>query len=322
MSENSTSKLSNTKFMTIIVIAVVALLVIANGFYIVSPQEEAVVLNFGKYHKTAFPGPHVKIPFVQKVYKVTTTKYTTINFGFRQKSDVVSDYRPVPEESYLLTGDSNILDIRWSIQYKINDPKNWLFNVYDDPSTRNDERVETIRDISFSVINTIIGDNSLDRIFEGDRNILTLNAKNEMNRRVKNVGLGIEVVLVEFDTVAAPSGAVQEAFNDVTAATVEKNRLIDEGNVYESTLIPKVKGEAERVKSLADGYALERVNLAVGDVAKFKSIYAEYRKNPSITRKRMYYEMMESLAKDSKDTELIDKDLSNFIPFKSLGGVQ
>ncbi len=138
MSESTTTKLSNSKFMTIIIIAVVALLIVANGFYIVSAQEEAVVLKFGKFQKIVGPGPNIKIPFIQKVYKVTTTEYNTINFGFRQDSDVVSSYMAVPSEAHQLTGDSNILDIRWSIQYRISNPKDWLFNVHDNGnSTKN-----------------------------------------------------------------------------------------------------------------------------------------------------------------------------------------
>jgi len=304
-------------------VIVLALLVIVNSFYIVSPQEQAVVLNFGKFQSIEFSGAHFKIPFIQKVYKVNTKEVKTMTFGFIQQSGLDSTYQTDSAESLLLTGDSNILDIRWSIQYQITGPRDWLFNVdsnyvRDDRGQKIDNREKTIRDISLSVINQSIGNSSLNRIFEGDRTKLNIDALSEMNDRLSNIGLGVTILKVQFETVAAPSGAVQEAFNDVTAATVERNRYIDEGNVYRSQQIPKIKGEAQRVKELADGYAIERVNLAKGDVAKFISIYAEYKKNPEITRKRMYYEMMEELSKTSSDIELIDKDLTNFIPFKSL----
>ncbi len=329
MSENDVPKvvkMPNSRFMIIIVIVIVALLVLANSFYQVDAQEEAVVLNFGKFHSIQYPGFHFKIPVIQKVYKVNTKEFQTMNFGFVQQSGMDSTYKAVPEESSLLTGDSNILDIRWSIQYKITNPRDWLFNVDNrrvrgDRGYEMDNRIKTIRDISLSVINKIIGNNSLNRIFEGNRDILVSTALEEMNERVNNVGLGITILLVEFDTVAAPEGAVQDAFNDVTAATVERDRYIDEGEVYRSSQIPNAMGAAQRVKELADGYAIERVNLALGDVAKFKSIYEEYKKNPEITRKRMYYEMMEEMAKTSTDIELIDRDLTNFIPFKSLNTV-
>ncbi len=315
-------KMPNSRFITTIIIVVVALLIAANSFYLVTPQERAVVLNFGKFQKINESGPHFKLPFVQKVYKVNTEEIRIMNFGFFQRSGENSTSTVIEDEAHLLTGDSNIMDIRWSIQYKITSPKDWLFNVYDrGNSTVNREK--TIRDISFSVINKIIGNNSLNRIFEGDRNILVDTALIEMNERAKKVGLGITLSQVKFDTVAAPSGAVQQAFSDVTAATVERNRYIDEGEVYRSSQLPKARGAAQRVKELAEGYAIERVNLAKGDVAKFVSIYAEYKNNPSITRKRMYYEMMEDLVKNSESIELIDKELTNFVPFKSLnGGVQ
>lgn len=316
-------KMPNGRFITIIIVIVVALLVLVNSFYIVSPQEEAVVLNFGKFQSIEYSGAHIKIPFIQKVYKVNSKEFKTMTFGFIQQSGLDSTYQTDSEESLLLTGDSNILDIRWSIQYQITGPRDWLFNVdnnyvRDDRGQRIDNREKTIRDISLSVINKTIGNSSLNRIFEGNRTTLNTDALNEMNDRLTKIGLGVTIRKVQFETVAAPSGAVQEAFSDVTAATVERNRYIDEGNVYASQQIPKIKGEAQRVKELADGYAIERVNLARGDVAKFTSIYAEYKKNPEITRKRMYYEMMEELAKSSSDIELIDKSLTNFIPFKSL----
>lgn len=320
---NNIVKMPNSRFMTIIIVIVFALLVAVNSFYQVDAQEQAVVLNFGKFQTIAQPGFHFKLPIIQKVYKVNTKEFKTMNFGFVQQSGMDSTYRPVTEESNLLTGDSNILDIRWSIQYKITSPRDWLFNVDNRTVTGDrgyamDNREKTIRDISQSVINTIIGNNSLNRIFEGNRDVLVAAALIEMNNRVNQVGLGITILLVEFDTVAAPEGAVQEAFSDVTAATVERDRFIDEGEVYRSSQLPKAMGSAQRVKELADGYAIQRVNLAIGDVAKFTSIYAEYKKNPTITRKRMYYEMMEELATTSSDIELIDKDLTNFIPFKSL----
>lgn len=316
----NTVKMPNSRFVTIVVILVATLIVLVNSIYMVSPQEQAVVLFFGKFQTIEQPGPHIKLPFAQKVYKVNTEEIQTMNFGFYQKSGEDSTSTVIPEEAHLLTGDSNIMDIRWSIQYKISNPRDWLFNVFDKENSKRN-REKTIRDISFSVINQIIGDNSLNRIFEGDRNILVSSALDEMNARVNKVGLGITISLVEFDTVAAPGGDVQKAFNDVTAATVERDRYIDEGEVYRSSQIPVAKGEAKRLKELADGYAIERVNIANGDVAKFLAIYKEYRRNPSITRKRMYYEMMEELARTSDQTELIDKDLTNFIPFKSLNKV-
>ncbi|MBN2618414.1 MAG: FtsH protease activity modulator HflK [Spirochaetales bacterium] len=316
-------KMPNSRFIGLIIVVIAILLVLANSFYQVDAQEQAVVLNFGKFQSIEEPGFHFKLPIIQKVYKVNTKEINTMNFGFVQQSGMDSTYRGVPEESNLLTGDSNILDIRWSIQYRITNPRDWLFNV-DNGRVRSDmgydmdNREKTIRDISQSVINKIIGDNSLNRIFEGKRDVLVIQALSEMNDRVNKVGLGITISLVEFDTMAAPEGEVQSAFSDVTAATVERDRYIDEGEVYRSSQIPNAQGEAQRIKELADGYAIQRVNLARGDVAKFTSIYEEYKKNPTITRKRMYYEMMEELAKTSANIELIDKDLTNFIPFKSL----
>lgn len=313
----------------LITVGIIAVLIAVNSYYKVEAQEQAVVLRFGKFETIKGPGLNFKLPLVDKVYKVVTTEMKRMTFGYTQKSGVDSISRRDPKESLLLTGDANILDVRWNIQYRITDPKAWIFNVYDnmvkdDRSEMIDNREKTIRDISLSVINRIIGDHSLEYALEGNRNYLISMAKEEMNSMVKKIGLGITIEDVNFETVAAPEGEVKDAFQDVTAASVDKDRLIDEGSVYKSTEINKAKAEANKLREVADGYAIERTNIASGDVEKFKSIYDEYRVNKKVTRDRLYFEMMEALARESEGTDLIDKDLSNFIPLKNLssGGAQ
>jgi membrane protease subunit HflK len=139
--------------------------------------------------------------------------------------------------------------------------------------------------------------------------------------------LGIRVTTVKLQNIVPPAGPVQNAFEDVNKAIQDRSRLINEGKEAYNEAIPKAKGDAERVIEEAKGYAVERVNRAEGDVARFLRVLGEYQLNPAVTRTRLYYEMFEDVFKDAEGTDLIDKNLNNFIPFKPLsntiqGGVQ
>jgi membrane protease subunit HflK len=299
----------------LIVAAIALILVFSTSFFVVDQTERAVITTFGKFSRVAEPGLHFKFPFgVQRSYNVKTEVVQTEQFGFRtEKTGVAtatmySDQK-FPEESTMLTGDLNIVDVEWIIQYKINDPKAWLFNTSD--------RHKTIRDISQSVINLLVGDRTILGVIGPERTAIQEAAVQMMNETFSSYGLGIQVIQVQLQNIVPPKG-VQEAFEDVNKAIQDMNRLINEGKEAYNAEIPKAKGEADRLVEVAQGYATERVNKAAGDVARFNSVYDEYRKAPDVTRQRLYYEMMEEIFKGEKDVELIDKRFSNFIPLKNL----
>jgi membrane protease subunit HflK len=138
-----------------------------------------------------------------------------------------------------------------------------------------------------------------------------------MNELFTKYGLGIVVTQVQLQNIVPPEG-VQAAFEDVNKAIQDMNRFINEGREAYNAEIPKVQGQADQILEVAQGYATERVNIAKGDVARFNAVYDEYRKAPDITRKRLYYEMMEEIFKDEKNIDLIDKSLQNILPIKNL----
>ena len=300
--------------------AIAFIIFLSTSFFIVDQTERAVVTTFGKFTKIAEPGMHYKIPFgIQKSYSVKTEVVQTEQFGFRtDKAGVVTQYseQKFPEESTMLTGDLNIVDVEWIIQYRIVDPKAWLFNTID--------RQKTIRDISQSVLNLLVGDRTILGVMGPERTAIQESAVQMMNDTFSSYGLGIKVTQVQLQNIVPPKG-VQEAFEDVNKAIQDMNRLINEGKEAYNAEIPKAKGEADRLVEVAQGYATERVNKASGDVARFNSVYDEYRKAPDVTRQRLYYEMMEEVFKGEKGVELIDKRFTNFLPLKNLdakGGVQ
>jgi membrane protease subunit HflK len=272
----------------IILIAIGVIIFLSTSFIVVDQTEKAVITTFGKYTKTLGAGLHYKLPFgIQRAYIVKTQVIQTETFGFRTiKPGVVTQYssQKYPNESTMLTGDLNIVDVEWIIQYRIANPEAWLFNVTD--------REKTIRDTSQSVLNTLVGDRAILGVIGPDRQSIQDAAVLLMNELFTKYGLGIVVTQVQLQNIVPPEG-VQAAFEDVNKAIQDMNRLINEGREAYNAEIPKVQGQAEQTIEVSQGYAAERVNVAQGDVARFDAVYAEYRKAPDVTKKRLYYEMME-----------------------------
>ena len=176
---------------------------------------------------------------------------------------------------------------------------------------------KTIRDISQSVLNRLVGDRLILGVIGPDRQSIQDNAVEMMNSIFNQYNLGIEVTQVQLQNIVPPAG-VQDAFEDVNKAIQDMNRLINEGKEAYNSEIPKAKGQADQMLEIAQGYSTERVNKAKGDVARFVSVLDEYRKSPDVTRKRLYYEMVDEVFSGSKDVELIDKSFTNMIPLKIL----
>ena len=296
--------------------AVLVVIIVLSSFYVVDARERGIVLRFGRYvGRPSPPGLHLKLPFgVDRVFNVQTEVPHKLEFGFRtEEAGVRSVFstQDFPEESVMLTGDLNIVDLEWSIQYRILEPNKWLFNIVDG------ER--TIRDISQSVFNRLVGDRAILDVMGDERPVIQLLAQDEMNALFDNYDIGVRVVAVQLQDVVPPRGAVQNAFEDVNKAIQDRNRLINEGKEAYNKDIPRARGDADRLIAEAQGYSAERLNRASGDVARYLQLYEEYEKSPEVTRTRLYYEMFEEVFKDDEGTDLIDKNLTNFIPLKQLG---
>lgn len=295
-------------------VIVAALTVCISSFYVVDETEQAVVTRFGRYLKTTDPGLQYKMPFgIDRNYNVPVRVVQTEQFGFSTlKAGRNNEYRNnVTDESSMLTGDLNIVDVEWIIQYRIIDPRQWLFGVY--------EKRQTIRDISRSVINELVGDRAILSVMGSDRSEIEEKALDMMNSNFDTLGLGISVIAVKLQNIVPPKG-VQAAFEDVNKATQDMNRFINEGKEAYNSEIPKAQGEADRQIQVAEGYAAERVNMARGDVARFNAVYEEYRRAPRVTRERIYLETMEEIFSGSEKSDLIDSDLKNVLPIKNLTG--
>lgn len=301
----------------IIVLIIAALVIIAlflSSFFVVDQTEQSVVLRFGHYNRVVGPGLQFKLPLgIEKNLNVPTQVVQNMNFGFRTEQSGINTIfaqKDYPEESVMLTGDLNIVDVEWIIQYKINDPYAWLFNVED--------KTSTIRDISQSVINELVGDLPILSVMGASRTNIEVQSQQNMQEILDSYGLGIKIVTVKLKNIVPPLGEVQDAFEDVNKAIQDMNRLINEGKEQYNQEIPKAQGQAAQVIQIAEGYASERVNEAKGDVARFTSVRKAYLESKEVTTKRLYVETMEKIL-SSDNTTIIDKNLDNFLPLQDLG---
>lgn len=300
-----------------IIVAVVLIMLVLSSFFVVDQTEQAVVLRLGKYNRTVGPGLQTKIPLgIETSYNVPTQVVQTMTFGYRSNSSTSplfgnSDYT---NESLMLTGDLNIIDVQWIIQYKIENPVNWMFKV--------ESRETTLRDISQSVMNKLVGDLPILSVMTSERTRIEIEAQENMQKIFDAYELGVRVVTVKLQNIVPPVGEVQDAFEDVNKAIQDMNRLINEGKQNYNKVIPSARGEANKLIQQAQGYAAERVNQAEGDVARFNSVREVYEQSQTITRTRLYIETMETIINptESGSVTLVDKNLSNFLPVQMVEG--
>ncbi len=297
--------------LTIIILVIVAIAGFTS-FYVVDETEQAVITRLGKYTTTTGPGLHWKLPFgLEKNYNVPVKIVQMEQFGFKTvKAGRNNEYKNnISSESTMLTGDLNIVNVEWIIQYKIENPKQWLFGVY--------EKENTIRDISRSVINTLVGDRAILDVMGKERSSIEELGLEMMNENFNQLGLGINVTAVKLQNIVPPEG-VQEAYEDVNKATQDMNRFINEGQEAYNAEIPKAQGEADKQIQQAEGYAAERVNRAEGDVARYNAVYEEYKKSPKVTKERIYLETMDEIFGGETKPTIIDSELENLVPIKNL----
>jgi modulator of FtsH protease HflK len=272
------------------------------AFYTIPPGNKGVILRLGRYSGTVLPGLHFKIPFgIDTVYKVHTEQVDTETFGFKSiSSGIQSRYEKnaaTERESLMLTGDLNVIDVEWIIQFRREDPRKYLFNVQ--------EPIMTIRDISESVNRRIVGNRSFDYVLQNREEVNKM-AQEELQKILDDYEAGIRVVNVRLQNVVPPD-PVKGAFNEVNEAQQTYNRQI-----------PQARGEAERAINGARGYALERVNHARGDVARFSAVLKEYQNTKEVTKQRLYLEAYQSILPNAKEIYIIDSEQKGLLPLLQL----
>jgi membrane protease subunit HflK len=297
-------------------VALAALVLVLTTYYQVEPEQVGVVQLFGAYVRTTGPGPHLKLPFgIERVTKVPVQRQLKMEFGFRTvRAGVRSEFANPAEaqaEAVMLTGDLNVAVVEWIVQYRIKDPKAYLFHIRDVP--------ETFRYMAETAVRQVVGDHSVDEVITIGRAEIALAAKEELQRICDLYGIGIEVQQLVLQDVNPPA-PVRPAFNEVNQAIQEKERAINEAWAEYNQAVPRAKGEAEQAVRSAEGYALDRENRALGDADRFGALYEEYRKAPDVTRRRMYLETMGEIIPRLGRKVIVDDKARGILPLLQLDG--
>lgn len=297
----------------IVIIGVLTLAVLFTSFYTVDTDSVAVVLRFGKYIKETEPGLHFRLPLgIERAINVPVKKLLKEEFGFRTlRAGIRTQYDPrdYPAESLLLTGDLNIADVEWVIQYKIERPKEYLFAIR---SSR-----QALRDLSEAVMSTVVGDRSVTEVLTVGRAEIVADVHLLLQQLLDEYQTGLDITSVTLQNVYPPK-SVKPAFNDVSEAMQEKDRSINEAKSDYNQAVPKAEGEAKRLISEAEGYALKRVNEARGDADRFNAIWQEYQDAKDVTRRRLYLETMSEILPKVSEIYIIDGQYNSPIPILQL----
>lgn len=296
---------------------VIVFLVVIGGqsaFYKVDTEETGVLLRLGKSIGTAPPGLHMKLPFgIDQVYRVKTGRVLKEEFGFRtEQTGVRTTYsnRDYSEESLTLTGDLNVSDVEWIVQYQIVDPEKYLFNIADPRAT--------IRDLSEAEVRRIIGNSNVTQVLTTERAYLAMAVEKGLQDILNSYNIGIRVVTVKFQDVNPPD-QVKAAFNEVNEAEQQKESLIFQAREQYNREVPKARGVARSRILEAEGYALERINSAKGEAERFNSLVAEYRKAPKVTKQRLFLETMDKILPKVDEIYVVDDKSGGILPLLPLG---
>jgi len=292
-----------------IIIGIILLIILFSAFFQIKPEELGVVTRYGKYSRTVEPGLNLKIPFLERVYKVPVERQQKLEFGFRTTGTASnqSTYTKTntKSESLMLTGDLNLADVEWVVQYRIDNPYNFLFKVRDPENS--------LRDISEASMRQVVGDRTVNEVLTVGRTEVASSAQSMMQRLSDEYSLGVKIEQVVLQDVNPPD-EVKAAFNAVNQAQQEKETLINEAKSAYNKVIPKARGQALETIQKAEGYALERVNNAQGEVARFTDLYTEYIKAPEVTRRRIYLETMNKVLPLLGNKIITDKNGNNVLP--------
>jgi membrane protease subunit HflK len=270
------------------------------GFYKVDPDENAVTLYFGKFYSVTTPGLNYHLPFpFGKVIKKSVTTVNTEEFGFTSTSNK-SDKRNFDAESLMLTGDENIVDIEFQVQWQISDIKDFTFNIAN-PN-------QAIRKSAESAMREIIARTPIaDALSDGKKKI-ELEAKTLLQQILDSYGAGIRITLVQLRRVDPPSQVI-DAFRDVQTAKADKEKEINQAQSYANDIVPRARGTASQMKEQSEAFLQEAVSNAEGEAGRFLTVYNQYSKSKQVTKKRIYLETMEKIYRDM-DKIIIDKNAS------------
>lgn len=285
----------------------------------VNPDQVGIVMQFGKYVRRAEPGWHLKLPPpIEEVRYPTVTRQNVLEIG-RRSTDrgrtYTSTQRDVPEESLMLTGDENIVDVDFVVRWSIKPDKvqDYLFNI-EKPET-------TVKEVAESVMREVVGQSNIQPILTEARQKTEQDVQRLMQQVLDYYGSGVRIDQVQLQKVDPPEQVI-DAFRDVQAARADKEKLQNEAVTYANKIVPEAHGDAERILQAAEGYKQQTVAEATGQAARFLKVYDEYKKAPDVTRQRMYLETMEKVMSQSDAIILDQRAGQSVVPYLPLDQLQ
>ncbi|MDH3689370.1 MAG: FtsH protease activity modulator HflK [Gammaproteobacteria bacterium] len=300
-----------------IIVGALLLIFLWSTWFTVQPEETGVVQRFGAVDRTVGPGLHFKFPDgIERVRLVPTARVLKEEFGFGTASmgaggrtEYAAGNKAFKEVSLMLTGDLNVIDVQWIVQYRIEDPVRYLFRVR--------ESLQTIRDIAEAVVRRVVGNRLGSDVLTVGRVAVSTEVKEEMQKILSAYETGVRLVTVELQDVTPPD-PVKPAFNEVNEARQDRERTINQAQERANREIPKARGEATRTITEAEGYAVERINRANGEATRFRAILAEYQRAPEVTRRRLYLEAMGTILPEASALYIVDSDQKALLPWLRL----
>ena len=303
---------SSGRTLTLLVL-VFGLIWAATGFYRVNPQQQGVVLRFGEWVRTSPPGLHYHLPFpIESVLTPEVTSDNRIEIGFRDVSGNSSSRRDIADESQMITGDENIVDIDFVVFWRIADAGQYLFNLA--------EPDQTIKVTAEAVMREIIGRTAIQTALTEGRQDIQVQARQQLQDLLNEYGAGVRVRDVQLLAVDPPADVI-DAFNEVQRARQDRDRLKNEAEAFSNDIVPRARGEAAKLVSEAEAYQAEVVNRASGDASRFDQIFQAYLKDKAVTKERIYIETVEEIF-SNVDKIIIDSEAGSgvvpYLPLKEL----
>jgi len=302
-------------------VAIIALIAVAlwglSGFFRVEPDEVGVVLRFGKFVREVQPGLNYHLPYpIETALTPQALRVNKVNIGFRESDDMRrgTTLRDVPEESLMLTGDENIVDVDFSVLWRVkaNAVGDFLFSVQDPPGA--------VKAVAESAMRQVIGRSNIQAILTGARQTIETGVQELMQQTLDSYGAGITVQQVQLQKVDPPTQVI-DAFRDVQAARSDLERAQNEAQTYANKVVPEARGRAAKIIQDAEAYRAQTVAEAKGQASRFTQVYDQYKKAPDVTRQRIYLETMERVF-GGTDKTIIDtgpQGAQGVVPYLPLG---
>lgn len=320
-SDTPTNPFANVGKLLGILLIILVLQGVYSSIYKILPGEQGVILRFGQYQKTTEPGLRFKLPYIDTLIKVDVQTIRKEEFGFRTRATGQStslarrgvdkeSRRGLDRESLMLTADKNVINVAWIVQYRVKDPKDFLFMVKN--------VTQAVRDISESVTRRIVGNMDFDYVLS-NRDLLAASVKEELQAELDSMSAGIGIGTVQFQDINPPD-PVKPAFNEVNEADQDMKRLVNEAEEIYNRKIPKASGDAKKIIEESYGYSAKRINDAQGETQRFLDILKEYRNAADVTRQRMYLETMQTILPTVQSVYVIDEKQQAPLPLLNITG--